>query len=103
MIAEDSIRPFLKKGGSQLVSILFTVLLVLAFLVSVTMLIQRRKKAGITGLKTALTSICFYLIAAINLLAYWFFGFLGLVSWSMTVMLLLLGAYFTKYMAVSER
>ncbi|KKB36741.1 hypothetical protein QY95_03009 [Bacillus thermotolerans] len=102
MIAEDSIRPFLKKGGSQLVSILFTVLLVLAFLVSVTMLIQRRKKAGITGLKTALTSICFYLIAAINLLAYWF-GFLGLVSWSMTVMLLLLGAYFTKYMAVSER
>ena len=56
---------------------------------------------GITGIKSALTSITFFLIAITNILAYWF-HFMGLVSWTITVILLILGAYFTRYMPMSE-
>ncbi|RIW27663.1 hypothetical protein D3H55_22695 [Bacillus salacetis] len=58
---------------------------------------RKRKAAGITGFKTALTSICFYLIAVVNLLAFWF-DFIGLISWALTLILLIAGAYFTKYL-----
>ncbi len=65
-------------------------------------MVQKRKKAGITGIKSALTPSCFYLIGITNLLAYWF-NFMGLLNWSITVVLLILGAYFTKYMPISEK
>jgi hypothetical protein len=45
--------------------------------------------------------MCLYAMAVINLFAYWF-NFLGVISWSITIILLLLGAYFTKYIPVSE-
>nr|WP_077212202.1 hypothetical protein [Bacillus dakarensis] len=82
--------------------VILSILLVISLIFPIYIVVQKRRTAGVTGIKTALTSICFYLIAITNLLAYWF-NFLGLWSWSITVMLLILGAYFTKYMGVSER
>ncbi|WP_237648591.1 hypothetical protein [Sediminibacillus terrae] len=52
-------------------------------------------------MKAALTPICFYLIAVTQLLAYWL-DFLGIISWTITVLLLIIGAYFTKYLPVKE-
>jgi glucose uptake protein GlcU len=40
-------------------------------------------------------------MAVINLLAYWF-DFLGIISGSITIILLIMGAYFTKYIPVAE-
>ena len=68
-------------------------IIVLAF--SVIIVVKKRKKAGIKGIKSAITSICLYLFAILNLFAYWF-DFLGLINWSITVILLIIGAYFTK-------
>ncbi|MFG6113687.1 hypothetical protein ACGTN9_00765 [Halobacillus sp. MO56] len=61
------------------------------------MMIRKRKRLGITGLKSLLTSISFFMIAIINIFAYWF-DFMGIWSWLITIGLLILGAYFTKYM-----
>lgn len=85
-----------------MVPIIFTFVLIIALVFSVAVAVKKRKKAGIIGIKSALTSICFYLIAIINLLAYWF-NFLGVINWSITIGLLLLGAYFTKYMPEFKR
>lgn len=82
--------------------IFLSIILVIALIFSIMVVVMKRKKAGITGVKSALTSICFYLIAITNLLAYWF-DFIGLVSWTLTVILLILGAYFTKFMSVAEK
>lgn len=81
--------------------IILTIILIIVLIFSISVVITKRRKAGITGIKTALTSICLYLMAIINLLAYWL-NFLGVVSWSITIILLILGAYFTKYIPVSE-
>lgn len=81
--------------------ILLSSLLVLALVFSITVAIKKRKKAGITGIKSALTTICLYLIAVTNLLAYWF-NFMGLVNWTISVIFLILGAYFMKYMPMAE-
>lgn len=81
---------------------ILSIILLLVLIFSVNLVIKKRKEAGVTGLKSALTPICFLLIGAINLLAYWF-DFLGLLNWSITVILLILGAYFTKYMPTAER
>ncbi|AIF42846.1 hypothetical protein [Virgibacillus sp. SK37] len=80
--------------------IILSVILVIALLISFNYLIHKRKKNGITGWKTLLTPISFYLIAITNLLAYWF-NFMGIVNWTLTVIFLMLGAYFTKYMPVA--
>lgn len=70
------------------------------FIVTIPVAIRKRKKSGVSGIKSALTSICFFLIALTNILAYWF-DLLGLFSWTISVILLILAAYFTKYMPVS--
>jgi CHASE2 domain-containing sensor protein len=75
----------------------WSVVLIAALLISGFYVYRKRKAAGITGIKTALTSICFYLIAVVNLFAFWF-DFIGLISWGLTVVLLITGAYFTKYL-----
>lgn len=80
---------------------ILSVILIFSLLISISVMIRKRKQAGITGMKTALTSICFYLIAITNLMAYWF-HFLGLVSWTITIILLILGAYFTRYLPTPE-
>jgi hypothetical protein len=81
--------------------VILTILLIIALIFSISVVIAKRKKAGITGIKTALSSICLYLMAVINMLAYWF-NFWGVISWSITIILLIMGAYFTKYIPVAE-
>lgn len=82
--------------------VILTIILLASLLFSISVVIKKRKNAGVTGVKTALTSICLYLIAITNVLAYWF-DLIGLMSWSVTMILLILGAYFTKYMPASEK
>jgi CHASE2 domain-containing sensor protein len=77
--------------------IYLTVLLVVALGAAAAYVYKKRKAAGITGIKSVLTSICFFLISVVNLLAYWF-DFLGIISWGLTLLLVLAGAYFTKYL-----
>jgi hypothetical protein len=76
--------------------ILFT-LLIPALIVSVALAIRKRRKNNITGVRSALTPLCFFLAGVINLLAYWFDS-MGFLNWGITVMLFILGSYFTKYM-----
>ncbi|MFC7063805.1 hypothetical protein [Halobacillus seohaensis] len=76
--------------------ILLSIILVFALIYSITVVVGKRKMAGLTDIKSALTPIFLYLIAITNLMAYWF-NFMGVINWSITVILLILGAYFTKY------
>ncbi|MEH3080045.1 hypothetical protein P3W41_03375 [Bacillus paranthracis] len=53
-------------------------------------------------MKSALTSICFFSLAIFNLFAYWFqFG--GMLTVLFSIVLLLVGAYFTKYIPISKK
>lgn len=83
-------------------SLILTVILIMVLIFSISNVITKRNKAGITGIKSGLTSICLFLLAVVNLSAYWF-DFLGVISWSITIVLLILGGYFTKYIPVSEQ
>ena len=83
------------------IPLILSIVLVIALIFAIIITIRKRKRAGITGLKTALTPICFYLIAVTNLLAYWF-GLLGILNWTIMTILLILGAYFTKYLPMPE-
>ncbi len=85
-----------------MVPIIFTVILFVAIIFSVSVQVKKRRKAGVTGIRSALTPIFMCLIAVTNILAYWF-NFMGVLSWSMTIILLILGAYFTKYMPISNK
>ena len=80
---------------------ILSVILIIALIFSISVVITKRRKAGVTGIKSALTPICIYLMVIISLLAYWI-NFLGIISWSINIILLILGAYFTKYISVSE-
>lgn len=80
--------------------IILSLMLIIALVFSIYVGVKKRKRAGISGIKSALTSICFYLIAITNLLSYWF-NFMGLLNWTITVVLLILGAYFTKYISIN--
>jgi len=82
--------------------IILSILLIISLFISIYFVVEKRRKAGITGVKSALTSICFFLIAITNLLAYWL-DFMGIINWTITVLLLILGAYFTRYMEITER
>ena len=84
-----------------MLQIILSIILIITLILSIIVVVKKRKKADITGIKSALTSICFFLIAIINLLAYWF-NFMGLFVWFINFILLILGAYFTKYMRISE-
>lgn len=81
---------------------ILSVLVLVTLIFSIIYVIRQRRIQEITGLRTALTSICFFLIALVNLLAYWF-DFLGIWSWGTSVVLLLLGAYFTKYLRRTQQ
>ncbi|PBB05574.1 hypothetical protein [Salimicrobium humidisoli] len=78
-------------------SFIFSIIMTAGLIISIIILVKKRKEAGATGIKSALTSICFYLVAVTNLVAY-SFDMQGLVSWPLTVILLIAGAYFTKYL-----
>lgn len=74
---------------------------IVAFIIVIPIIIKKRKKAGISGIKSALTPICFLLIPLINILGYWF-NFIGLLTSVITFLLLILAAYFTKYLSTAR-
>ncbi|MFB4169432.1 hypothetical protein [Virgibacillus sp. JSM 102003] len=82
--------------------VILTVIILIVLVFSIYIVVQKRKKAGVTGMKSALTPICLYLVAITNILAYWF-NVIGVLSWSIGVSLLLLGAYFTRYLPMPEK
>jgi len=82
--------------------IILSIILIITLILSSIIVVKKRKKAGLTGVKSVLTSICFFLIAIISLFAYWF-NFMGLLVWFINICLLILGAYFTKYMKIEEK
>ncbi|WP_101841975.1 hypothetical protein [Halobacillus sp. Marseille-P3879] len=75
---------------------ILSIILAVFLVISIAWTVRKRKKLGYKGIKSALTPICFYLMAMIQLFAFWF-NLLGIISWVLTITLLLLGAYFTKY------
>lgn len=77
------------------------IILTVAFIFFIPVVIIKRKKAGVTGIRTALPAICLLLLVLTIILSYWF-NFMGLISWSVGFILLILAAYFTKYMPVPE-
>jgi len=77
--------------------ILLLVIFLCTMLLSIFMLMKKRKKENITGIKTLLTSLCFYGIATLNMAAY-LFNFLGLLTFLVTIILLFLAAYFKRYL-----
>lgn len=76
---------------------ILSLILIIVLVFSVILVIKKRKKAGITGFKSALTHICFFLISIFSLLAYWL-KYTGLTVWLINVILLIMAAFFTKYM-----
>lgn len=74
-----------------------TVLLLVVIGFAVNKIFVKMKGTPSTDPKSLVTSICFLLIGAVNLASYWF-GFLGVVSMSLTVALLITGAYFARYL-----
>jgi len=82
--------------GILLLEINLTIIMLIALTVSTFYLVYQRRRKGITGFKTALTSICFYSIAIINLVAIWTKS-LGIITWLLSILLLFLAAYFTKF------
>lgn len=70
---------------------------IIAFIIVIPVIIRKRRKVGATGIKSGLTSICFLLIALINIFAYGF-DFIGLLTWSISIVLLILAAYFTRFL-----
>src|SRR5699024_12726127 len=80
---------------------ILSVILIIALIFSISVVIKKRRKAGVKGIKSALTPICLYLMAIMCLLAYWF-NFLDIISWWINIILLILGDYFIKYISVSE-
>lgn len=74
-----------------------TLIVLFILLLLVKKISRKRKQAQITDPKSLGTSICFLLIAVVNLFAYWF-NFIGIVSMSLTVLLLVIGAYFIRYL-----
>ncbi|MEN1968393.1 hypothetical protein WMZ97_10000 [Lentibacillus sp. N15] len=75
---------------------ILSIVMCLVLLVFIAYVVRHRKRKGIKGIKRVLSSIFLYLIAVTNLLAYWF-NALGIVSWGITIVLLMAAAYFTKY------
>ncbi|KGX84775.1 hypothetical protein [Pontibacillus litoralis] len=76
--------------------------LLIFLLLSVVFVRIQRKKRGLTGMKSAIPAICLWLIALIHLTAYWING-LGVVRWMLTVLLLMIGGYYTAYVPQRSR
>lgn len=68
----------------------------LTMICSATIVMKKRKNAGITGKKSMITLTCLYPMAITHLLAYWFGIMMGIISWSISTVLLFIGAYFMK-------
>lgn len=84
-----------------MLEIVLTIVFAIVFLIGIHVQVTRRKRAGLTGVKSAISPICFMISAALNPLGYWF-GFLGLTSLLGAMLFLFLGAYFLKEMQAKE-
>lgn len=82
-----------------MLEIILTIVFVIVFIIGMIVQIRRRIRAGLTGVKSAISPICFMISAAFNPLGYWF-GFLGLISLLGSMLFLFLGAYYLKEMQV---
>ncbi|WP_142828573.1 hypothetical protein [Planococcus soli] len=74
-----------------------TLLLLIIIGFAVNKIFRKMKETPSTDPKSLATSICFLLIGVANLAGYWL-GFLGITSMTLTVALLITGAYFTRYL-----
>ncbi|MGG3925135.1 hypothetical protein ABET51_03895 [Metabacillus fastidiosus] len=81
---------------------ILSIVVVIVLIISIYYHIRKRKETGVNGIKSSLSPICFSLIAITNLFAYWF-HFRGIISWGLTIVFLILGAYFTKYLLPPEK
>ncbi len=79
-----------------MLKISLTAISCIIFIISIFFLLRSRRKYAITGFKTLLTPICFYIIGILGVIGLWTNSF-GLFLWMVMVSLLLLAAYFTKY------
>lgn len=84
----------------DLFTIPLTILLLIFMALSIITTVKKRKAAGVTGIKSALTPICFYSVAVVAIFTFWF-DINGLVSWTLIIILMILGAFFTKYLPVN--
>ncbi|MDE7554194.1 hypothetical protein [Bacillus tropicus] len=85
-----------------MLKVILPFVLIFFLVIAMYMAYQKKKKSGVKGLKSALTSICFFSLAILNMFAYWFhFG--GAFTWLFSIVLLLVGAYFTKYIPISKK
>ncbi|QHA90938.1 hypothetical protein [Bacillus sp. N1-1] len=84
-----------------MLEIILTIVFAIVFIIGIYVQVTRRKRAGLTGVKSAISPICFMISAALNPLGYWF-GFLGLTSLLGSMLFLFLGAYYVKEMQVEE-
>ena len=71
------------------------------FIVSIFYAYKIRKKKGVKGWQSALTSICLFILTFMNILFYWT-DFQGIISIVFSIVLLCLAAYFTKYLPSSR-
>ncbi len=83
-------------------SIVFTILIIIVLAIAINKIITEKKKSATQNLKGLVTSICFLLISVINLAGYWL-GVLGIITMTLTVVLLITGAYFVRYMDTDNR
>ncbi|UOQ91709.1 hypothetical protein MUO14_14275 [Halobacillus shinanisalinarum] len=86
---------------------LIQTLFIVAFIISLFIVIKRAKKykqrTGTYGpFKMYLSSICLYMVAVVNFIVL-SFELLGIGSWMLTITLLVLGAYFTKYLSDEDK
>src|SRR5699024_2638636 len=86
---------------SKMIQVILSVILIISLVSSVLVVIKKRKQDGIIGIRSALTPSCLLLIGITALYASWF-DFIRLLSWFIFFILLILVAYFTKYMPVSD-
>lgn len=80
-----------------MLKISLTAITCIIFIISIFFLLRSRRKYAITGFKTLLTPICFYMIGILGAIGLWTHSF-GLFLWILIVSFLLLAAYFTKYL-----
>ncbi|HDR6312989.1 TPA: hypothetical protein QCU60_005013 [Bacillus cereus] len=85
-----------------MLKVMLPIVFILIVVVSMYITYEKRKKAGVKGLKSALPSICFFAIAILNFFANWF-SFGGMFTWLFSIVLLLVAAYFTKYIPISKK
>jgi uncharacterized membrane protein YhaH (DUF805 family) len=79
-----------------MLKVVLTIIMLIVFVISLSILIRQRRMQGITGFKSILTPICFYLIGVTGIIGLWTQSF-GIVLFSLSVILLFLAAYFTRY------